>query len=86
MYKFLSIHFEQHINNAQLLKINKSHVLLKRIQVFFYYYIEMFFANCNKMTTCTSKDKWLKQLLVYRDFFRGVVQKFILPIYIETGT
>ena len=75
MYKFLSIHFKQHINNAQLLKINKSRFTK-----------EMFFANCNKMTTCTSKDKWLKQLLVYRDFFRGVVQKFILPIYIEKGT
>ena len=80
MYKFLSIQFEQHIDNAQLLKINKSHVLLKGIQ-FFLITTWKFFANCNRMTTCTSKDKWLKQLLDHRNLFRGVVQKFILSIY-----
>ena len=83
MHKFLSIHFEQHIDNAQLLQMNKSHVLQKRIQVFLITTWN-FFSNCNKITTCTSTDKWLKQLLVDLSFFSWFRSLYYLCI--EKGT
>ena len=89
MYKFLSIHFEQHIDNAQLLKINKSHVLQKRIQVFLITTRD-FFSNCNEITTCTSTDKWPKQILVDLSFFCGseVYIFYVLrkALYVEVCT
>ena len=79
MHKFLSIHFEQHIDNAQLLKINKSHVL--QIKEFL---VVISPVNCNKITTCTSTDKWLKQLLVDLSFFSWFRSLYYLCI--EKGT
>ena len=79
MHTFLSIHFVQHINNDQLLKINKSHVLQKRIQVFL-----ITTWNCDKITTCTSTDKWLKQILVHLSFFSWFRSVYYLCI--EKGT
>ena len=61
-----------------------NHMFYKSKFKFFSLLHGIFFSNCNKITTCTSTDKWIKQLLVDLSFFSSFRSLYYL--WIEKGT